>query len=104
MLNLTSAEPAFTRDGHSKPLSYADSGPQVAGSLSIGSAQSWRIEAGRSLPAAAGVEEGARLRAALEEARNLYAELEVSSGEHIRALQLQVCLISVGTRVPSPAS
>jgi hypothetical protein len=90
VLNLSNADPMLARDGLTKALSDAGSGPQVAGTLSIGSSQSWRIEAGGTAAAAA-VEEGARLRSALEEARHLHAELEVSSGEHIRALQLQVC-------------
>lgn len=90
MHNLSSSEPAVVKDGASKALSDFGPGPSVAGTLSLGSAHSWCIEAGGKMPAATAGEEGARLRAALEEARNLHAELEVSSGEHIRALQLQV--------------
>lgn len=70
----------------------------VAGTLSIGSVQSWQIEAGGAVPTSNAVEESVRLRAALEESRTLYAELEVSSGEQIHALQQQVCLYSSCTR------
>lgn len=101
MHNLSSAEPVFARDGASKAMTDAGSGLPVVGTLSIGSAQSWRIEAGGPLQAVAAGEEGARLRAALEDARSLHAELELSSGEHIRALQLQVCISAlVDTRAP----
>jgi hypothetical protein len=88
IFNLSNAGPMLSRDGLTKALSDVGSGPPVAGSLSIGSSQSWRIEAGGT--SAAAVEEGAMLRSALEDARNLYAALEISSGENIRALQQQV--------------
>jgi hypothetical protein len=72
--------------------------------LSTASAQSWRIEAesgriagGESVVAtganaAADAAEAVRLRAELATARRVHADLELSSGEAMQALQQRVCI------------
>jgi hypothetical protein len=90
----------MVKDAPLKALSDTGSGPHFTSALSNASAKSWQIEAAGPISATSSAvvplsdpgaaEEGARLRQELEAARQLHAELEISSGETIRALRLQV--------------